>query len=413
MPFLADFHIHSRHSLATSGECTLEGLQRWAQLKGVTVVGTGDCTHPAWLAELRAKLEPAAPGLYRLRAEFAAPVDAQVPGSCRAPVRFVLTTEISSIFRRHGRTRKVHSLLLFPSLEAAAAMVRRLEAHAKLAGNGRPTTRLEPRELLSMGLECHPESILIPAHIWTPWFSLFGDKSGFDSLEECFGDLSGELFALETGLSSDPPMNWRLSALDRLTLVSNSDLHSPAGLARDANLFHGAPDYFRMRCGLRSKDPAVCGGTIDLFPEAGKYHYDGHRNCGVVLEPEETQELGGFCPKCGKPLTVGVLHRVVELADRPKGFHPANALPHEYVIPLPELLAEIHGTAATAAKVKRHYMESLTSFGAEMTILRVLPPETFERAGEAHLAEAIRRVRRGEVTREPGFDGQYGRIRVF
>ena len=413
MSFLADLHIHSRYSLATSDECTLEGLQRWAQLKGVSVVGTGDCTHPGWLAELRAKLEPAAPGLYRLRAEFAAPVDADLPPACRAPLFFVLTTEISSIFRRDGKTRKVHSLILFPSIEAATAMIRRLEPHAKLASNGRPTTRLEPRELLSMALECDPESTLIPAHIWTPWFSLLGDKSGFDSLEECFGDLSGEVFALETGLSSDPPMNWRLSALDRLTLVSNSDLHSPAGLARDANLFLGEPDYYRMRCGLRSKDPAVCGGTIDLFPEAGKYHYDGHRRCGVALEPEETRKLDGLCPKCGKALTIGVLHRVAELADRPKGFRPPNALPHEYIIPLPELLAEIHGTAATAVKVRRHYLDLLTRFGPEMTILRAVPPTTLDQGGEARVAEAVRRVRRGEVTREPGFDGQYGRIRVF
>lgn len=413
MPYVADFHTHSRYSLATSCECTLEGLHYWAQLKGVTLVGTGDATHPAWREELRAKLEPAGPGLYRLRAEFAEPVNRRVPACCRAPVQFVITAEVSSVFRRGERTRKVHSLLLFPSLEASQAFAEALTPHAKLAGNGRPTTRLDPRQLLELALAASPQSILIPAHIWTPWFSLFGAKSGFDSLADCFGDLAGEVFAVETGLSSDPPMNWRWSALDRLTLVSNSDLHSPKGMARNANRFFGEPDYYRLRAGLRSQDPAVCGGTIDMFPEEGKYHADGHRKCGVVLTPEEAASGGGQCPVCGKPLTLGVLHRIADLADRPAGFHPPGAPPHVYIIPLAELLAEIHGVAPASKKVSGDYQAILNALGPELRVLLETETGAVAAAGWPRLGEALRRVRAGEVIRKPGFDGQYGEIRVF
>ncbi len=411
--FLADLHVHSYHSLATSRECCLEGLQRGAQLKGVALVATGDCTHPGWLAELMEKLEPAAPGLFRLRPELAAVVDAEVPPSCRAPVQFMLSTEISSIWKQDGRTRKVHSLIYFPELAAAAAMSERLGKHAKIENNGRPTTHLTPRELLAMALECHPASLLIPAHIWTPWFSLFGANSGFDRLEDCFGDLSGEICAVETGLSSDPPMNWRWSALDRLVLVSNSDLHSPGGLARNATRFRGEPDYYRLRNGLRAKDPAVCAGTLDMFPEEGKYHHDGHRKCGVVLTPEEAIATKNLCPVCGKPLTFGVLHRIAELADRPVGTVPANALPCEHILPLQELLAESLQLKPVSPKVAAMQAELLRRFGNEDFILRRLDSAELDRCGRQNLARAIRNVRAGQVRRQPGYDGVYGEIKAL
>lgn len=411
--FWADLHVHSARSLATSRDCTPEGLHRWAQLKGVTVAGTGDATHPDWLAELARKLEPAAPGLYRLRAEFAAPVDAAVPPACRAPVFFAVTAEVSSVFRQDGRTRKVHSLLLFPSLESAAAFSRRLEAHAKVRSDGRPVTRLLPRDLLETALACSSDSLLIPAHIWTPWFSLFGARSGFDSLEECFGDLAPEITAIETGLSSDPPMNNRWSALDRLALVSHSDLHSPAMLGRKATRFRGPPDFFRMRRGLRDRSSGICAGTLELFPETGKYHWDGHRACGIALAPDAARKQGGLCPVCGRPLTPGVLHRIEDLADRPAGVPPPSGRPpFAYWVPLPELLAECLGCAAAARRVQQACQTLREQFGPEIPLVLDADAAALAAAlgpaGE-RLGEAVANLRAGRVLRQPGADGVYGR----
>ncbi|MCL1920953.1 MAG: endonuclease Q family protein, partial [Kiritimatiellaeota bacterium] len=329
MHYYVDLHVHSRHSRATSRECSPEGLGRWAQLKGVTVCGTGDCTHPGWMAELREKLREAddAQGLYALAPPFQSAADADVPGACRRPVRFMVTGEISSIYKRGGRGRRVHSVILLPSLAAAERLNARLAAIGNIASDGRPILGLDPRDLLEMLLEVDPRTALIPAHIWTPWFSMLGAKSGFDSLEECFGDLSPHIFAVETGLSSDAPMSRRIRGLDGVALVSNSDLHSPANLGRNANVFFGEPGYDAMLDGLRAADPAVCGGTVDLFPEEGKYHLDGHRDCGVCLEPEESLALDNICPACGKEVTIGVLHRVVELEQRQLAAVPHTAPP--------------------------------------------------------------------------------------
>lgn len=408
MEFAADLHVHSHHSRATSRDCTLEGLHRWAQLKGVRVVGTGDFTHPAWLAELKQQLEPSAPGLFRLRPGFDDP--AAVPPTCRGEVDFVLSGEVSSIYRRDGRVRKVHSLLLVPDLAAAATISKRLATIGNVSADGRPILKLDARELLEIVLDAHPDSLLIPAHIWTPWFSMLGAKSGFDSVEECFGPLTQHILAVETGLSSDPPMNWRVSDLDRFTLVSNSDLHSPANLARNATLFRCPVDYFALREALRTRHPDQFGGTLDLFPEEGKYHFDGHRVCGVCLDPESSAARQGLCPVCGKPLVQGVLHRVAELADRPPGGRPEAVPPHHYIIPLPELLAETLGVRPTAQKVQRRYHDLLAAHGPELTILRELPPGNL---ADERLAEALRRLRTGQVTRQPGYDGLYGTIRVF
>lgn len=411
MEFAADLHVHSRHSRATSRDCTLEGLHRWAQLKGVRVVGTGDFTHPAWFAELQAKLVSAAPGLFRLRPECVDP--AAVPAACRGEVDFLLTGEISSIYRRDGRVRKVHSLLLVPDFASAAAISRRLAAIGNLAADGRPMLRLDPRDLLAIVLDAQPEAMLIPAHIWTPWYALLGAKSGFDSVDECFGSLAEHILAVETGLSSDPPMNWRVSNLDRFALVANSDLHSPANLARNATLFRCPPDYFAMRQALRERTPDQFGGTLDLFPEEGKYHFDGHRACGVCLAPDTVQARSGICPVCGRPLVQGVLHRVVELADRPPGARPPLAPPHAYQIPLPELLGEILGLRPAARRLQSLYHQLLAEHGPELAILRTLPPENVEGIESGQLAEALRRLRAGQVIRQPGYDGLYGSIRVF
>ena len=413
--YYADLHIHSRHSRATSPSCTPEGLGHWAQLKGVGVCGTGDCTHPGWMGELREKLResPDAPGLYCLAPPFQAIADAGVPETCRMPVRFMVTGEISSIYKRDGRCRKVHSVVLLPSLDAAERLNVRLAAVGNIVSDGRPILGLDPRDLLELLLEADSRAALIPAHIWTPWFSILGAKSGFDSLEECFGDLSPHIFAVETGLSSDAPMNRRIRNLDNVTLVSNSDLHSPANLGRDANIFFGNPCYDTVLAGLRSADPKICGGTVDLFPEEGKYHLDGHRDCGVCLEPEESLALENICPVCGTEVTIGVLHRVVELErQQTSGQAPATGkhLPYRYIIPLPELLGQMLNVGPSSQKVQAAYAQVLARHGSELSLLLDCDAATLDTLGK--LGDGIRDVREGRVIRKGGFDGEYGIIRA-
>jgi len=411
--YLADLHVHSRFSRATSRACTLEGLHHWAQRKGVRVVATGDFTHPGWFAELSARLIPAEPGLFRLRPACAAAADRDLPATCRAPVRFLLSTEISSIYKRNGRVRKIHSLVFAPDLETVAKINARLDAIGNIRSDGRPILGLDPRQLLEIILEANPACALVPAHIWTPWFAMLGSRSGFDSLAECFGELAPHIFAVETGLSSDPPMNWRVSSLDHVALVSNSDLHSPANLGRNANVFFGEPDYFVLLDGLRQRDPAICGGTIDLFPEEGKYHLDGHRACKFSCAPEESRRLKNRCPHCGEPLTLGVLHRVLALADRPEGARPAGALPCQHIIPLAELLGELLDVGCTSKKVKAAYDKLLAACGPELPILLDAPVETLAPHAPPRFEEAIRRLRAGKVFRRGGFDGEFGVVTVF
>ena len=412
--YYADLHTHSHHSRATSPACTPEGLTHWAQLKGIGVCGTGDCTHPVWLNELREKLTEDAPGLYALKPHLRETADRDLPESCRASVRFAVTGEISSIYKRDGKPHKVHSLLLLPSLEAAERLNARLARLGNITSDGRPILKLDPRDLLTLLLETAPRAVLIPAHIWTPWFSMLGAKSGFDSPAECFGDLAPHIFAVETGLSSDAPMNHRIRCLDRLALVANSDLHSPANLGRNATIFLGAPSFDAMMNSLRAKDPATCGGTVHLFPEEGKYHYDGHRACRVRLSPEESMTLGNVCPACGKPVTIGVLHRVIELEQRqgsPPPSPPPPRLPHHHIIPLPELLAQQLGTAPSSKAVKTAYAQTLAKTRPELPLLLDAPSATLDALDS--LGESIRRVREGRVTRESGFDGEYGTIHVL
>jgi DNA helicase II / ATP-dependent DNA helicase PcrA len=412
MEVIADLHIHSRFSIATARDADLEHLDLWGRYKGVQVVGTGDCTHPRWLAELAAKLEPAGPGVYALKPGLALPLNLPEPAwEASAPVNFVITGEVSTIYKKGGRVRKVHLLLVLPSLEAAQQLSQRLGRLGNVASDGRPILGLDARFLLDLVLEIDPQALVIPAHIWTPWFSVLGSKSGFDSLEECFEDSAVYIHAVETGLSSDPAMNWRVSHLDRFTLVSNSDAHSPQKLGREANIFHVPPAYPDLARALRTREGF--GGTLEFFPAEGKYHLDGHRSCGVRLNPDEAQHRGGICPQCGKPLTLGVMHRVQDLADRPDGARPAGACPFESLISLPEILAEVLEVKAASKKVRQAYFQLLARLGPELEILRRVPLEAAAREGGILLAHGLDRMRRGEVHIAGGFDGAYGEIRLF
>jgi DNA helicase II / ATP-dependent DNA helicase PcrA len=409
MKFIADLHTHSRFSLATSKTLDPEHLSLWARKKGITVVGAGDFTHPGWISELTDKLiEAPGEGLYQLRPDIQRAVDSEAPLSCPGPARFLLTGEISCIYKKNGRTRKLHHLILMPDMDAVARFNRRLGRIGNISSDGRPILGLDSRALLEITLETSEKAFFIPAHIWTPWFSLFGSKSGFETIEECFEDLTGHIHALETGLSSDPPMNRCLSRLDPYLLISNSDAHSPGKLGREANLFDTHLDYPHMIQAM--KTGRGFAGTIEFFPEEGKYHLDGHRNCGVRLHPEETARLNGVCPVCRRPLTVGVLNRIYELSDRStprlsKAFHS--------LIPLPEILSEILGCGPTSKKAIRFYEKLLSDLGPELQILMDLPLKRLGAAGGPALAEAVRRMRCRQVIREEGYDGCFGAIRLF
>ena len=412
MEYIADLHIHSPYSRATSRDSTLAGLSGWAQVKGIQIVGSGDFTHPGWFATLRDSLEPAEPGLFRLKSAAALPEPLADLEIAPQTVRFLLSAEVSCIYKRHGVVRKVHHLLYVPDFAAAERVNRRLAAIGNITADGRPILGLDSRNLLEIMLEEAPEGFLVPAHIWTPWFSIFGSRSGFDSLEECFGDLTPHIFALETGLSSDPAMNRLISGLDSCALMSNSDCHSPGKLGREANLFTAGFDFFSLREALRGNNRCSFRGTVEFFPEEGKYHADGHSDCQVCLDPLETRRLGGICPVCRRPLTVGVQHRVMELADRNEPLFPANAPEVFSLMPLQEILGELLDCGPLTKGVLRHYTKALAIFGSEFELLLRTPLADIERHAPL-LAEAIRRIRSGRVVRQPGYDGRYGIIRAF
>jgi len=411
MPFYADLHVHSKYARATSNDLDLEHMALWAAKKGVTVLGTGDFTHPKWFAEIKEKLVPAEPGLFRLKPEFERWCAEQLPAFQQQPTRFLLEVEISTIYKKGEKTRKVHHLHYVPDLAIAERFIARLSRIGNLNSDGRPILGLDSRDLLEITLEAGEGAYLIPAHIWTPWFAALGSKSGFDSIEECYGDLTKHIFALETGLSSDPPMNWRLSQLDRYTLVSNSDAHSPGKIGREACRFDCELSYWAMRHALETGHGY--GGTVEFFPEEGKYHLDGHRACGVRLEPEETKKHGGLCPTCGKELTVGVMHRVDELADRPEGTLRDQPKPFHCLVPLTEVLAEILRVGAGSRKVADAYDRILRELGSELFVLGQAEIDQVARCGSALLGEAVSRMRTGRVTRQAGYDGEYGVIRLF
>ncbi|MFI6129967.1 UvrD-helicase domain-containing protein [Micromonospora sp. NPDC051141] len=415
-PYVADLHIHSKYSRACSRDLTLPNLGWWARRKGIGVLGTGDFTHPAWYDHLRETLHPAEPGLYRLSPEAERDIARRLPPRLASeaeadPVRFMLSVEISTIYKRDDRTRKVHHLIYLPDLDAVGRFNTALGRIGNLGSDGRPILGLDSRDLLEITLEASGDGFLVPAHIWTPWFSALGSKSGFDAIADCYADLAEHIFAVETGLSSDPEMNWRVGSLDRYQLVSNSDAHSPPALAREATVLTADRDYFAIREALRTGDGLA--GTVEFFPEEGKYHADGHRLCGVNWSPERTREAGGRCPECGKPLTVGVLSRVEALADRPAGHRPAHAREVAHLVPLAEILGEINKVGARSKKVEGKLNELVAALGPELEILTRTPVEEIGRVGGELLAEGIGRLRRGEVRRVPGYDGEYGVITLF
>ena len=408
MKMIGDLHIHSRFSMATSREGTPENLDFWARKKGISLIGTGDFTHPVWREELKERLVTEGNGLYRLRDEYVKEESRKFPGK---GTHFVVSGEISSIYKKNGKTRKVHNVILLPSLEAADTMAQRLEKIGNIHSDGRPILGLDSHDLLEMMLDVCPDGILIPAHIWTPHFSVLGAKSGFDSVEECFEELTPYVHALETGLSSDPAMNWRISKLDRYQLVSNSDAHSPSKLGREANLLDIDCSYEGLYRAIQTGEGLE--GTVEFFPEEGKYHFDGHRKCGVSLSPVEAERLGGICPVCGKKLTMGVDHRVEQLADRAEGFVKKDGKKYESLVPLPEVISTCMGYSAASKKVQGCFEQMIQTLGTEFDILRNVPSEDIKSCAGERIAEGIENVRTGNVKRIPGYDGEYGKIELF
>ena len=400
MKIIADFHVHSKYSRATSKDMEIETMGEWADLKGINLLGTGDFTHPAYFHQLKSKLEPEGNGLFRLREK-------------NLKVRFILTVELSNIYSQDKKVRRIHNLVFAPSLEVAAKINSKLEKLGKLASDGRPIFGFSAKELLKIILDISEECFIVPAHAWTPWFSIFGANSGFDSIEECFGDGAKNIFSIETGLSSDPAMNWRLSKLDRITLISNSDAHSPKKLGREANVFDCDPSYREMVRILREKDKKKFLYTIEFFPEEGKYHYDGHRNCKVLFSPSETKKNKYICPECKRKLTVGVMHRVKFLADRETGFVPEKAIPYKSIIPLQEIIAEGLRVGVESAAVQNEYKRIASAGGSEFNVLLELEKENLKKIAPSKIVEGIMNVREGKVKIIPGYDGVFGKINIF
>ncbi len=413
MRYIADLHIHSPYSRATSKSSNLAGLAAWSAIKGIDVIGTGDFTHPGWFSELRENLQPAEPGFFKLKGDDIPQVLESAPIAKAHNCRFVLTAEVSSIYKKHGSVRKIHNIIFVPDFDSASRINTRLASIGNIESDGRPILGLDARDLLEIVLESAPDGFLVPAHIWTPWFSLFGSKSGFDCIDDCFDDLSRYIFALETGLSSDPDMNRLVSTLDRFTLISNSDCHSPGKLGREANLFACGFNFFSMRDAL--KNPTVGGfqGTIEFFPEEGKYHHDGHRKCGINLDPQETRQVGGICPVCSKPLTIGVMHRVMELADRELPYYPRNSPEFYSLIPLSEVLGEIFSRGPATKTVMHEYDKLIRLFDSEFNLLLNVSIDEISKRYSPVLGEALKRIRKGKVIRRAGFDGEFGVIKVF
>ena len=416
MQFVADFHIHSKYSRATSHDMDLESLDKWAKIKGIKVLGSGDFTHPEWLKNLKTKLEPAETGLFKLKKDDQG-------------TRFILTSEISCIYSKtevaakggkedlssltKNKVRKIHIIVFAPSFEIIDKINAQLGWIGNLKADGRPILGLDAKELVKIVLNVSPDCFVVPGHAWTPWFSIFGSKSGFDSIEECFEEYSKYIYAIETGLSSDPAMNWRLSALDKITLISNSDAHSPQKIGREANVFDTEISYPAITEAIKTKNPRKFLYTIEFFPEEGKYHYDGHRTCQISLSPEESKKYNNICPNCGKLLTIGVLNRVNSLADRPEGSKPKGAIPFKSLVPLSEIIAGAIGVLPGAKQVEKEYKNLIEKFGNEFEILLNASRQNLEIATLPGIAEGIERVREGKISILPGYDGVYGKIKIF
>ncbi len=400
MKFVADFHLHSRYSRATSPQMDLENLDKWAKIKGIKVLGTGDFTHPEWLKNLKEKLEPAEPGLFKLK-------------NSNSETRFIITTEISCIYSKNNRVRKIHIIIFAPSFETADKINAHLGWIGNLKADGRPILGLDAKELAKIVLNSSPDCLVVGAHLMTPWFSLFGSKSGFDSIEECFEEYSKYIFAGETGLSASPEMLWRIPDGRRITLISNSDAHSPQKIGREANVFDTDISYPAIIDAIKTKNPQKFLYTIEFFPEEGKYHYDGHRLCGISFSPQESRKYNNICPNCGKPLTIGVLNRVEELANREEGFKSEGAVPFKSLVPLEEIIADVLGQSTGTKEVEKEYKNLIDKFGSEFKVLLDISKDEFDGITLSEIAEGITRVREGKVYIEPGYDGVYGKIKIF
>ncbi len=398
MRVVADFHIHSRYSRATSSQMDLDLLAQWAAYKGIGLLGTGDCTHPLWMAELKQKLKPTSGGFYEYRG-----------------VKFLLTVEVNANFFADGKGKRIHQVLFVPSIETAESLNQRLSRYGDLTSDGRPTLNLSARDLVKLALEVSPDILIVPAHAWTPHFSIFGANSGFDTVEECFQDQAKNIYCLETGLSSDPAMNRRLSRLDRYTLISNSDSHSANRIGREANVFDfsGEPSYKELIEILKTKDAKRFLYTIEFFPEEGKYHFDGHRNCKTRLSPEESATNQNRCPACGKKVTIGVMHRVQDLADRPQGYEMPGGIPFKRLVPLDQIISDVRGVGVTSKAVTGEYLDLIQRVGTEFSILVDLPEEALRKNLPAKIAEGILRVRTEQIDILPGYDGEYGKVTIF
>ncbi|MCM8794436.1 MAG: endonuclease Q family protein [Candidatus Omnitrophica bacterium] len=396
MRLIADFHIHSRYSRATSSQLDLDQLALWARYKGISLLGTGDCTHPLWMQEIQQKLQAASGGLYEYKGVY-----------------FVLTAEVNTTFYAGGKGKRIHHVLILPSIEAAQRLNERLGRFGDLLSDGRPTLSLSATELVKLALDVSPEILIVPAHAWTPHFSVFGAFSGFDSVEECFGDQAKEIFCLETGLSSDPAMNWRLSGLDKYTLISNSDSHSATRIGREANVFDCEPSYRQIVEILKTKDRTRFLYTIEFFPEEGKYHLDGHRMCKVRATPRQTAQYQNRCPSCGKRLTIGVAHRVEELADRPDGYEQPGGIPFKRFVTLDKIIADSQGVGIQSKVVMQTYLYLVQSVGTEFEILVDLPESVLREKLPAKVAEGVMRVRSAQLEIDPGYDGEYGDVKIF
>lgn len=402
MKCVTDLHVHSHFSRATSKDLTLEGLARGARLKGIQLIATGDILHPQWTAEMKERLTTNGSGFYKLK-----------DGAATLDVQFVLAGEVACIYSKGGKVRRQHTLFVVPSIESAEKVQAALETRGcNIRSDGRPIIGMDVKDLLALFLQIEPKTICIPAHIWTPWFSLFGSKSGFNSLQECFEDLSDHIWAVETGLSSDPKMNWRISELNTRTIVSHSDAHSVDKLGREANVFD-LPEISFDALSQALKQRSGLLYTIEFFPEEGKYHADGHRACGVVLTPVESKKHHNLCSKCHLPLVIGVLNRVEELADQAAEVGQTHHPSFKNIIPLAEIIGEVFGQAPSSKKVRTAYTELVKSGGSEFQVLLDLALADLKHITLPEIAEGIQRVREGRVHIQPGYDGEYGKIKIF
>lgn len=412
MRIIADFHIHSKYARATSKFLDLPLIDKWARIKGINLIGTGDFTHPAWSGEMKKYLEPAENGFYTLKPE----VSTADPQFAKEKVYFVPTAEIATIYTQGGKGRRLHTVLMVPDLEAVAKINEKLGRSFNIRSDGRPIIGLSAKDLARVILEIEPRSLIIPAHIWTPWFAVFGSKSGFDSIEECYEDMASEIYALETGISSDPSMNWQLSNLDKYTLISNSDAHSAGNLGRESNVFDLPENEFSydeiVRI-IKKKDQDRFKFTIEYFPEEGLYHWDGHRSCKYRVPPEESKKLNCICPVCGRPTTVGVLHRVGDLSDRSEAEMPVRGIPFKKFMPLDEIVAQALGKGVNTKGVLTIYNQMIADLGAEYPLLLDTSYEILAKNHGDRIAQAIQRVRDGNLTINPGYDGEYGVVKIF